>query len=59
LRGAGAAVALAARRADRIEGVADRIAAEGGRAPTVQTDVSEEAEARAFIERAHAELTRF
>jgi clavulanate-9-aldehyde reducatase len=56
--GAGAAVALAARRADRIEGLADRIAGEGGRALAVQTDVSEEAQARAFIERTHAELGR-
>jgi clavulanate-9-aldehyde reductase len=56
--GAGAAVALAARRADRIEGLADRIAGEGGRALAVQTDVSEEAQARAFIERTHAEFGR-
>lgn len=56
--GAGAAVALAARRAERIEGLADRIAGEGGRALAVQTDVSEEAQARAFIERAHAEFGR-
>jgi clavulanate-9-aldehyde reducatase len=54
--GAGAAVALAARRADRIEELADRIAGEGGRALAVQTDVGQEAQARAFLERTHAEL---
>src|SRR5947208_4927229 len=55
---AGAAVALAARRADRIEALAERIGKEGGRALAVQTDVGEEQPARAFIERAHAELGR-
>jgi clavulanate-9-aldehyde reducatase len=55
---AGAAVALAARRADRIEALAQRIGKEGGRALAVQTDVGEEEQARAFIERAHAELGR-
>jgi len=55
---AGAAVALAARRADRIEALAERIAGEGGRAVAVRTDVGEEAQARAFVERAHAELGR-
>jgi clavulanate-9-aldehyde reducatase len=55
---AGAAVALAARRAERIEALAERIGKEGGRALAVQTDVGEEEQARAFIERAHAELGR-
>jgi clavulanate-9-aldehyde reductase len=55
---AGAAVALAARRIERIEALAERIAAEGGRAIAVRTDVGEEAEARAFIERSHSELGR-
>ena len=55
---AGAAVALAARRADRIEALGERIAEEGGRAIAVPTDVGEEAQARAFVERAHAELGR-
>ena len=55
---AGAAVALAARRADRIEALADRIEKDGGRALAVQTDVGEEAQARAFVERAFAELGR-
>jgi clavulanate-9-aldehyde reductase len=55
---AGAAVALAARRVERIEALAQRITAEGGRAIAVPTDVGEETQARAFIERAHSELGR-
>jgi clavulanate-9-aldehyde reducatase len=55
---AGAQVALAARRADRIEALRERIAEEGGRAIAVPADVGEEAQARAFVERAHAELGR-
>lgn len=55
---AGASVALAARRTDRIEALAERIAGEGGRALAITTDVAQEAQARAFIERAHAELGR-
>src|SRR6202163_1109665 len=55
---AGAAVALAARRADRIDALAERIVGEGGRAVAIPTDVGDEAQARAFIERAHSELGR-
>jgi clavulanate-9-aldehyde reductase len=55
---AGASVALAARRVDRIEALADRITAEGGRAIAVPTDVGDEAQAQAFVERAHSELGR-
>jgi clavulanate-9-aldehyde reducatase len=55
---AGAAVALAARRADQIEALAERIAQEGGRAVAVRADVGDEAQARAFVERAHSELGR-
>jgi NADP-dependent 3-hydroxy acid dehydrogenase YdfG len=55
---AGAAVALAARRTDRIEALAGRILESGGRAIAVQTDVGVEDQARAFVERAHAELGR-
>jgi NADP-dependent 3-hydroxy acid dehydrogenase YdfG len=54
----GAAVALAARRDDRIQALAERIAGEGGRAIAVPTDVGDEGQAQAFIERAHAELGR-
>jgi clavulanate-9-aldehyde reductase len=55
---AGAAVALAARRADRIELLRESIVQDGGRAIAVPTDVAEEVQARAFIERANAELGR-
>ncbi len=55
---AGAALALAARRSERIDALAERIAAEGGRAVAVASDVGEEGQARAFIERTHAELGR-
>jgi NADP-dependent 3-hydroxy acid dehydrogenase YdfG len=53
---AGAAVALAARRADRIDALAARIVADGGRAIAVPTDVGDEQQAQAFVQRAHAEL---
>jgi NADP-dependent 3-hydroxy acid dehydrogenase YdfG len=53
---AGAAVALAARRTDRIEALARRIADGGGRAIAVTTDVSDEAQARAFVAATIAEL---
>jgi NADP-dependent 3-hydroxy acid dehydrogenase YdfG len=55
---AGASLALGARRMDRIERLAEQIVADGGRAIAVQVDVGEEAQARAFVERAHAELGR-
>jgi NADP-dependent 3-hydroxy acid dehydrogenase YdfG len=55
---AGAAVALAARRANRIEQLAERIRADGGRALAVQTDVGEEDQARTFVKRASDELGR-
>jgi len=55
---AGAAVALAARRGERIEALAERIGADGGRAVAVPSDVGEEEQARAFVERTHAELGR-
>ncbi len=54
----GAAVALAARRADRIQALAERIESEGGRAIAVPTDVGNEDQARAFVQRAHEELGR-
>jgi NADP-dependent 3-hydroxy acid dehydrogenase YdfG len=56
LAGAGAAVALAARRQDRLEQLAEKISAEGGKALPIGCDVSDEAQARTFIERAHGEL---
>ena len=55
---AGAAVALGARRVERIEGLVQQILAEGGSAIAIPTDVGEEAQASAFVQRAHAELGR-
>lgn len=55
---AGAAVALGARRVERIEGLVQQILAEGGSAIAIPTDVGEEDQARAFVQRAHAELGR-
>jgi len=55
---AGGAVALGARRTDRIEELAQRIVADGGRAIAVETDVGEEDQASAFVQRAHEELGR-
>src|SRR3984957_15729158 len=55
---AGAAVALAARRSERIETLAQRISDEGGTAISLTTDVGDEAQARAFVERTHSELGR-
>jgi NADP-dependent 3-hydroxy acid dehydrogenase YdfG len=55
---AGAAVALAARRVERIDALAARIVEQGGRAIAVATDVGEEAQAQAFVQRTHAELGR-
>jgi clavulanate-9-aldehyde reductase len=53
---AGASVALAARRSDRIEALAKRITDDGGRAIAVPTDVADEASANAFLTRTRDEL---
>jgi clavulanate-9-aldehyde reducatase len=53
---AGAKVALAARRTDRIEALAQRIRDGGGEALAIATDVADEAGARAFIEGAREQL---
>lgn len=53
---AGAAVSLAARRTERIDALAERIRSAGGKALAVQTDVGEEQQARAFVERTNEEL---
>lgn len=54
----GATVILAARRTERIEALAGHIAGDGGHAVAVPTDVADEAQANAFVERAHRELGR-
>jgi NADP-dependent 3-hydroxy acid dehydrogenase YdfG len=56
LAAAGAAVALAGRREDRLTALAERIAANGGRAEAIPTDVRDEAQARAFVEGAAERL---
>jgi NADP-dependent 3-hydroxy acid dehydrogenase YdfG len=55
---AGATVSLAARRADRLESVAEGIRAAGGTVDTHVVDVSNEDEARGFVERTHAKHGR-
>ena len=55
---AGAAVSLAARRGDRIGELAERISKEGGRALAIETDVTDEAQANAFVNRTNEELGR-
>ena len=55
---AGAAVAIAARRKNRVDALAERINGEGGRAVAFETDVSDEDECRAFVDGAVGELGR-
>ena len=52
----GAAVALAARRKDRLDELAARIEADGGRAVAIEADVSDERSAEAMVETANAGL---
>jgi NADP-dependent 3-hydroxy acid dehydrogenase YdfG len=58
LAAAGAAVALVARRKDRLEALAGRIVDSGGRALVIESDVTAEDEVRASVERAVAEFGR-
>ena len=53
----GASVALAARRKDRIDELAERIEGDGGRALAIETDVADEAQANGFVERTREELS--
>jgi NADP-dependent 3-hydroxy acid dehydrogenase YdfG len=50
LAGQGAAVALAARRAERLESLAERIQQAGGRAHVIQADVSDQGQAKRAVE---------
>jgi NADP-dependent 3-hydroxy acid dehydrogenase YdfG len=54
----GAAVALVARRADKLEHLASDISAAGGRALAVEADVTDRAQAEGAVERTVAELGR-
>jgi NADP-dependent 3-hydroxy acid dehydrogenase YdfG len=58
LAGHGAAVALVARRHDRLAVLAEKIQAGGGRAITVEADITEQAQAEAAVRRAVDELGR-
>jgi NADP-dependent 3-hydroxy acid dehydrogenase YdfG len=52
----GAAVALGARRKDRLDDLVERIEADGGTAVAVEADVADEERARALVADAHSEL---
>src|SRR5262245_30311989 len=54
----GAAVALAARRAERLAQLAQDITGKGGRALVIETDVTDKAQAQAAVARTVAELGR-
>ena len=58
LAGQGAAVALAARRADRLEAVAAGISDQGGTALVLESDVTDEQQAVGAVERTVGELGR-
>ena len=52
----GAAVAIGARRVDRIDALADKISADGGRALTLDLDVTQEQQAHDAVGRTRADL---
>jgi NADP-dependent 3-hydroxy acid dehydrogenase YdfG len=52
----GASVALGARRKDRLEDLASRIEADGGKAVAIEADVADEEQAKRLVETAHSEL---
>ena len=54
----GAAVALVARRRDRLEDLAGRIASDGGRAVVLEADVTSQAQAQDVVEQTVAQLGR-
>jgi NADP-dependent 3-hydroxy acid dehydrogenase YdfG len=58
LADAGAAVSLAARRSERITELANRIEENGGRALAIETDVTDEQQANAFIGETKEQLGR-
>jgi len=55
---AGAAVALVARRRDRLDELAERIAASGGSAVAIEADIADRDQAEAAVQRAVSELGR-
>lgn len=54
----GAAVAVAARRKDRLDALAQRVADAGGRVLAIESDITDQAQAQALVERTVAELGR-
>jgi len=54
----GTAVALAARRVDRLDALAERIRQQGGTALVLEADVTDEGQAREAVERTASELGR-
>jgi len=58
LAGHGAAVALAARRVDRLEALAGRISEGGGRALAIEADVSDRGQAESAVARTVSDLGR-
>ncbi|CAN5239895.1 SDR family oxidoreductase [soil metagenome] len=54
----GASVAVAARRTDRLDGLAKRIEGNGGRVLTVECDVADEGQAHDLIQKTEAEFGR-
>jgi short-subunit dehydrogenase len=54
----GACIALAARNAERLQALAEECRALGGKAEVIPTDVAEEAQCRALVERAEATFGR-
>jgi NADP-dependent 3-hydroxy acid dehydrogenase YdfG len=56
LAAAGAAVALGARRVDRLQALASSIDSSGGRALAIELDVADEASANAFVAEAKSQL---
>jgi NADP-dependent 3-hydroxy acid dehydrogenase YdfG len=58
LAGLGAAVALAARRADRLQELAEQIQGQGGRALVIEADVSHVHQAQEAVQRTVSELGR-
>src|SRR2546423_6176474 len=56
LADAGAAVALGARREDRLSSLSERIESSGGRALALPVDVSDDESAHSFVSEAHSQL---
>jgi NADP-dependent 3-hydroxy acid dehydrogenase YdfG len=56
LAAAGAKLALAGRREDRLQALARRIEGDGGTALAIPTDVTDEAQAESFVQRTHGDL---